>query len=232
MKTKILLFIFGVIMSTFSSCKKENNSPDNADDIIPTGIKIKNFIPYPGDIFTLLYDNQGRCIKFSDAYNIDQYVYSANLLKKYHWDVGASEPYDSIIYILNNQGYAISDNEGFVYNYDSLWHLISKVKGSDSFSYSWVNGNKVSETSSFSGEVKAYTYFTNKDNTIGFENMGMYYLGKTSKNLISELVDSLPFNPTTTFTYTYEFDSQNRVTKSTELSSAGDPPGVISFVYY
>jgi YD repeat-containing protein len=83
-------------------------------------------------------------------------------------------------------------------------------------------------------------------NTIGNENFGMAYLGKSSKNLlVSSVTTTLskticdgsgcsadPFTNSYSYTYTYEYDDQGRVSKRTELYSLnGSPPSTTTYAY-
>ena len=85
------------------------------------------------------------------------------------------------------------------------------------FSYNWQiqNGNNASMVLSLSawggGSVtENYEYFPNSVNTLGNTKDGKMFLGKSSTNLIKSSVT----NNTTpkSGTYTYNFDSMNRVT--------------------
>jgi len=62
-----------------------------------------------------------------------------------------------------------------------------------------------------------FQYFNDKINTIGNENLGRSFLGKTNKNPIKKAVYSSlsgsGFIETRTINYTYEYDNKGRITK-------------------
>ena len=74
---------------------------------------------------------------------------------------------------------------------------------------------------------KKELYYLDKINTIGNDNRGMPFMGKDSKNLVKTVkytgttvnTVSKRKRSTSDYSYTYEFDSKNRVIKSTKASS-------------
>jgi hypothetical protein len=96
------------------------------------------------------------------------------------------------------------------YNYDINGYMIKKIYinsgNNDTTIYNYVNGNEAFQISSF--DTTSFEYFTDKINTIGFQNMGITFLGKQNINLIKTETDSYPGE-----NYTYMFDAKSRVTK-------------------
>ena len=65
--------------------------------------------------------------------------------------------------------------------------------------------------------ISEFQFLTDKVNTIEYENMGISYMGKQNKNLISKETNTFTFHgefvPGETITYTYEYDAKGRITK-------------------
>lgn len=62
-------------------------------------------------------------------------------------------------------------------------------------------------------EKTDFEFYTDKTNTIEYENMGMYFLGRQNKNLVKQETHTSGNLPAYTTSYTYEYDSKGRVTK-------------------
>ena len=183
------------------------------------------------------YDGKGRII----SYNSDA-VEASNYFKNVTFTYSESKIVEQVTLgdkstltiesKLNGKGLAISsvwkNGNGEIQNsseaeYNDDGYLIHKKdvdkKGNYECSYSYTieNGNvvkKVRASNNGYGETETYTYYTDKPNTIGNEDGGLFYYGKQSKNLLKSKT-----NGGHTDTYTYEFDSKNRVTK--QLCSDG-----------
>jgi hypothetical protein len=225
-----LVILFSISMN--SGCKKEKDTTDLCTDGIQnqneTGVdcgnscntctasafRIKTITYFDGSVSAYSYDNQGRVTSLAitsttSGNSNQQYTYGTNSVTQILQDGS------TINYTLNSNGYATSqvfkDNIGAVIfslnnTYDNEGHLLSSgSNGGGTITNTWTDGNLTSDNN-FGGQT--YTYLSTKDNTIGNENKGMKFLGKDSKNLRST---STSYGSTTTFTY--EYDSQNRVTK-------------------
>ena len=116
-------------------------------------------------------------------------------------------------YVLNDDGMAEYSNgspDPIVNNmeYDSDGRAVSEMEYTQNISYAY-DGDNLSERHSTSmsfSSVIQYTYYTDKENTIGNQNMGQPYLGKQNKNLVQTIngVASM-------FQYTYDFYSNGNV---------------------
>lgn len=58
-----------------------------------------------------------------------------------------------------------------------------------------------------------YQFYTDKTNTIDYENMGIYFFGKQNLNPIKQEIEVSAEWPADTTTYTYEYDTKGRITK-------------------
>lgn len=61
-----------------------------------------------------------------------------------------------------------------------------------------------------------YQFYTDKTNTIDYENMGISFLGKQNKNPVKQETNTSIYGSDTnshTTTYTYEYDNKGRITK-------------------
>lgn len=159
---------------------------------------------------------------------IDSSSYFGNLptYKKYTYPANkVIESYSDRIneYTLNTEGYAasvtIKDTQGYTlntytYNYDTDGHRIY-----NGGAYAYVDGNLMTISGS---PGYSYTY-TDKPNTISSENKGQKYLGKDSRNLAATIT---AIAPPEAYSYTYQFDSLNRVVR------VEDGRSVTTYSYY
>jgi hypothetical protein len=97
-----------------------------------------------------------------------------------------------------------NNNDTITFNYDNIGNLISTV----SYGYT-IN----------------YEYYTDKTNTIGYYNFGIYFLGKDSKNLVKSEIHN-----TYTRNFNYTFDSNNRVSKKRQITS--NYQNTTTYTYY
>jgi len=59
-----------------------------------------------------------------------------------------------------------------------------------------------------------YEFYTDKKNTIDYENMGIFFLGKQNNNPIKKEIETTSgWDEDYTYTYTYEYDAKGRITK-------------------
>ena len=66
-----------------------------------------------------------------------------------------------------------------------------------------------------------FQFYTDKTNTIDYENIGIFFLGKQNNNPIKKEIETYDGNVYTT-TYTYEYDSKERITKQISDSDSYD----------
>lgn len=224
-------------------CKKQNINP-----VSPSYGKLKTFSHQRFFTDTMFYDSLGRKIRDSNSDGGRyMYYYSPNKASQYYFSPGSTYPTDSAIFTLNSSGYVISSinsadyavNDGVrPYQYDASWHCSSETTTSgSSVYYVWKGENLdsiINFDSSLITSVLAVTSYTDKPNTLSSnEGSGMTWMGKDSKNLRSGWTDCQNGTGTTTHSCTFEFDSNNRVTKITEISSGAHSGTLVrTFTYY
>jgi hypothetical protein len=186
--------------------------------------------------------------------NYDTVYYIADSIIYYHVD-STGDRLRLNAYTLNAQGVAINanqnvlTNETYKYNADGFMtnkNLISLLVASNDSMV--INNNNVvqihSSTNGFLGNtqnIKEFT-FNDKINTLTNDAFGVQYLGKSSNNLI--LTEKSTFGtsacplPTCTtpiiinYKYTYEYDSNNWVTKVTKSNIADSSTTITTYTYY
>ena len=102
----------------------------------------------------------------------------------------------------------------------------------------YVKGNQVENT--FYDEnnkrfnTTLYTYYTDKENTIGYENMGMPFMGSNSKNPIRESKNFNASNPSDTLRnkYNYHFDEKGRISIKATYDKSGRIADSTHYSYY
>lgn len=224
MNVKFLFFVLLSLLVAFSACNKEDEPGQSANRIplIKTIVTTGNY----SDSVHFEYDSTGRIIKAShssEQYTL--YTYAPNKLT-IHTYRGPSLPDYTSSYRLNDKGIATSTQiDGYLYTfkYDSTGYLVSKMYNNDTINFMRIkDGNTLMKKEFYLRDkymTMTWNYqFNTNANTIGDENRGMSWNGKQDKNL--------PIKETEVFTlrnyakesiteYTYEYDTQNRVTKRT-----------------
>lgn len=168
---------------------------------------------------TYTYDNKGRATTVVNGAGTSTYTYGTNTVTMVNSGGGGSTEYT-----LNSNGYiaviTFKDAAGNVtasyplpYNSDSITHP-SDV---------WTDDN-----CTFQGSIdnSTKTYLPGTVNTIAWQNKGLRFMGKDSKNL--QHTWSPPGS--SMVTYSYEYDSQNRVTKRTQTD--GSTTLSLNYTYY
>jgi hypothetical protein len=141
-------------------------------------------------------------------------------------------------YILNSSGYPskkyIQSSTGdytdsISMTYDSDGYILSSSTISfgytSKYTFTWSNGNLISKQDSTGLNFERYTYYTDKINTVGNENKGMFFLGMKSKNLVKNYSGSIGGS----IDHSYEFDTRNRVKKETAI---GANTNISTYTYY
>lgn len=117
-----------------------------------------------------------------------------------------------------------SDDVDCTYEYDNDGYQIRELwSDNQDKNYVIANGNVVSSYGTWEwGYEETYELLKDKKNTIGYENMGIFFMGRQDANLRSSVTsknkDEYGKWHTYKDSYTYEYDSKNRVIKKTEIS--------------
>ena len=233
------LFIIAIMFSllVIGSCNKEtqqspsvNNSTNNTTATIDSSHKVKT-AKCNGDIFSFTYDTLGRVISIVGPYSTTTYTYhqsSVTALKV--------TPFltDSIVYTLNSQGLAMSDNIGNTYTYDADGYHVSTIySGGQSYDSLYIlNGDLIDSvhvnTATNTRIEFGATYTTQKET----RDFGMAFLGKTNTHLINIGPPNISWgNSNVSAHYIFEFDGQNRVIQ--EIKAYRPTSAIINeFSYY
>lgn len=239
--------VITLALLVMGSCKKEEEAPEVAKVKQSIGI---SFTWGVTDTANYTYDSEGRVtdVQYGVTGGHEVYTYSGNniICLKYNSSGGLDQ---TITYIKNSQGYVdsltelttgfpdpfrtkfIYDSNGFLvtskrYNSTNDLYLVyqhsNDGKNLTTTYHNDGSGNLVSTTS--------YTYFTDKLNTIGNANMGMGFLGVSSKNVVD--VRTFDDGVSSIHTNNYTYDNQGRITESNMYSGNGTLEATFKFSYY
>jgi YD repeat-containing protein len=227
MKLNLLHVLFAsVIVLGSSSCEKEDESP-NDDPIVGVGESLSyvRTETNSGYSVTYTYDSQARIVRtdYPDG-SYGTYSYAGSTLTYKMFDAAGTE-IDGLTGQVDANGRVLQYSEGgsvvsFTYNADG--QMASQTVDGSSANYTYTGGNLVSVSSADGTET--FTYLTDKYETRYTE--GTSLLGFPSLNLVATRTSDGEVN-----TYTYEFDSQNRVTKETS-SSPSSGTSVTTYTYW
>lgn len=246
MKTKIILFAFLSLLVGFSAC---NDSNEPEIDQPATGILLIKTMTSSGnykDSVHYEYDDSGKLIKISHSQSYyTKYTHKPGkvIMELY---MGNTSPEQTNTYLINEEGLATSSYIGYVipniintFEYDSNGYKILKKANNDTIVTAKIlDGNTIVKTE-FDRQDKLinltmeYQFLTNI-NTIGDENRGITWEGKQNKNLpsqVTQVIKTHNIRSEEITEYTYEYDTQNRVTKRTGTRN-GALNQTESYTYY
>jgi len=226
MRSKTFTLLFLLLLTACS--KKDSPVYVQCYPLMPSPHKIAEETGYTGLDTTFsyrknyLYDDMGRLIReftMSNGYtDTSSYTYFSDKIKTSGADI-----------LLNEQGLAKSSNAGiiFTWTYNPEGYRTKQVyeyQGgtiTDTYTYVCYNQSSIARLTQTSISSKYDTtgiiYYTDKANTIGNENHGIYFDGKQSNTLIKTIIrtNQPPLN------LTYVFDGMNRVQWETKSDSIG-----------
>lgn len=239
MKKSLLPFYLLIMLVVSCTNDKETTVPEDPSSCRIKSMIITDYVSH--DIigmFNYQYDAQGRVTEMitqtsavSDPF-IHRFEYyptaifdNISLSGNAHWG--------RIIYTLNSAGYATTElhvGYGMPGDSDIMSTVVSKYDANgfrneenyylrdDTVTYKWqiVQGNTISLDlwNTFGTQdllTETYQHFSNTASTLENSNRGMLFLGKSNVNLVKSSAIASPIPQSAT--YTYEFDSKNRVTK-------------------
>jgi hypothetical protein len=202
------------IILIYSSCKKDTQN----SNINPTTTKVASSIMTDvsntgrfTEYKTYEYDAEGRVIFANGEIYQENYSYSGSTVVRIRLPHILGYTYDTIIYALNAQGLATSDNKGGIYTYDGNGYLLRAINYDpalgqmDTQVFVMANSNIISSNIlNISNSLITYSFSPQKDN----RDFGLNFLGKHNTNLISSSIQGSKSNH-----YTYQTDDQGRVTE-------------------
>jgi hypothetical protein len=227
------------LMSFFAGCKKDPGAALPAKVTI-SNVKsmITNSATGEPDTVVYTYDNLGRQTTALTDTLLTTYTYSGDTVIMHY--LLAGEQFTTF-YTLSASGQAVSDSKGNSYAYNSSGYLTRQSyaygAGYDSISYLYMLSG-LNDSISIQHQQDAathnlvtirYTYLP----TIDSRNFGLTFLGKQNTNLINTETDSQVLNGSTysiTYTYSYTFDSQGRVTQ--QVQTSGTSTYTTAYTYY
>ena len=224
---KKLILSAAVLAMVFVGCKKEETKPSDSSSSSSSSsstpkISKQTTYSYNDSIITdtsiilYTYDSKGRLISYSSKYNSITYSYiSANLISyTVSQKSNASVQNYTFNYLLDSKGkatklYVDGKTDTTNINYSTDGYSLGSSSSNSQFE---VVGENVVKKDGY-----IYEYYLDKINVLSNANYGVYFMGKDSKNLVKsqKSVAGGTSTMSPTIQYTYEFDSKNRVIKST-----------------
>ena len=241
MKTKVVVLLLASLL-VISACKKAG---------IFTGSKIYTLNNYTaGYKETFTYNSSDGSIATlvrNDGVKI-VYYYSGDTVTAAQVN-GIGQTTNATTYIKNSSGYADSAQGEFIsqynsnaYTYDAngMWTGVkSYVHHAHTTSDTYTNNSaknlvEVQHTnSSNTSTYDYYTYYLSNNNTVGVQNMGQYYLGVSSTNLVqTDIVIGAALDTTDIITYRYRYDGSGNVDTLVAYHRNGTLADSITYTYY
>lgn len=200
-----------------------------------------------GTEYTYTADNKIQAVKNADG-SKTTYTYKDKSITQLRADSLHGMNITSNIF-LNGAGYADSsiatDQSGSyveIYLHDANGYITESKDMISGKLYNatistFKDGNEVEREitdSSSKPRVKLFfDYYTDKSNSVGYENMGMKFLGNDSKNLMKKFVQVLPTGDTIrTMNFTYHFDDKGRVSQKVVYDNHGMLADSSTVTYY
>lgn len=225
-----LLVLVLAVLST--GCKKKNDEP-------PGLPKLKMMIEDVGNIndtTTYTYNADGTIHSVVDDGDLSVFSYSTGFVTKTSYSTAGSIDFIET-YILNTKGLADSIvqvntsgnisryglnydgndflTEHYTYKADTIFSTIEYINDSKNIiAVQILNHQGLGLT-----YTANYGYFLNNENTIGNSNMGMSFLGKSSKNAYNSIATN--FIVSSFMLFAYEYDRYGRIVNRKQYASAG-----------
>jgi hypothetical protein len=244
MKVKIVV-VFITCLIIISACKKNNAF---------SGAKIYTLNDYsPGAHYseTFTYNANGTINTTVDNNGVKTiYYYSANGDTVTAAQVNAiGQTTTATEYILNSSQYAdtaqgelIAQNNANAYTYDAngMWtqvktYLNHQLTRTDNYTNNSAK-NCVEIQHISNTNVSTYDYYTflsSNANTIGVQNMGQYYFGVSSADLIqTDVVIAANLDTTDIITYHYDYNGSGYVDTAVAYHRNGTLADSVTYTYY
>ncbi len=235
--TVIIALVAGMV--TLVSCNKGGGN-----------VRVKKITSNKGVTTEFFYtpDNKILSTKNSDSTKVS-YTYTGNTIVQLAANptngqsmsetmhVGASGYVDSTTVTDPRSGVYLTTNSHDADGYNTLTkdYLSGELKRVTTSVFK--DGNEVSRTISNEKSEPIGTvyfeYFTDKQNSLAPENLGMKFIGKDSKNLMKRVVQVLAKGDTIgTATFTYKFDDKGRVSEKSTFDKEGKLEDSSTITYY
>lgn len=234
MKTKqIMLLIAATAATYFTSCKKDSDSttPTNTTPTCTITSTLENDTTYAA----FIYNTNGTINQVVNKEpSSDTAIYSVSYETNLITISINGTPFRT--YFLNSKGNAdsiVTDVQGFftlitTNTYDNDGYLKTQNESvtflgntsETTRNYTYTNGNltTMNESDGTTNTAYTYDYFTDKTNNLSKVNLDNMFVGNSTKNLIKTEFT----NGEITTNYTYNFDSNGKVTKQIATSTSGE----------
>ncbi|MFA9215348.1 MAG: hypothetical protein ACEQSR_16170 [Candidatus Methylacidiphilales bacterium] len=234
MKAKQIMLLLAATAATyFTSCKKDSDSttPNTATPTCNITSTLENDTTYAA----FIYNPNGTINQVinkepSTDTSIYSVIYEPNLITV------SIDGTPLRTYFLNSKGNAdsiVTDVQGFFTvitnnTYDNNGYIKTQIE-SQTFlgsttettrNFTYTNGNltTMEESDGTTNTVYTYDYFTDKTNNLSKVDLDYMFMGNSNKNLVkTEFTDG-----EITTNYSYNFDSNGKVTKKIATSTIGE----------
>jgi YD repeat-containing protein len=216
-----------ILIGACAACSKSHDNPAPASP--PASLTRIKKQTSGGNVYTYSYDSQGKAMKMenNDGSRKEYEYATGKVTRKYYNSAGVYQSSNSEE--LNPDGFSVRSTTSsqptwetlFTYNADkTLAKIISQSNSITVKDYFWNKGNldsiRFSSQNGTWNYTNVMTYYIDKPNVLSDDVFGEPYWGMNSKNLLKSSVNHFPDGSSSVKNdYTYEFDSQSRVTKET-----------------
>ena len=211
-------------------------------------IRVKQIVSGRGFTSTYTYGADNRVVSIKNSnHSATTYTYNGNKITQAVAD-SARGMFINYNLHLNAAGYldstTASDPSGTYLKFDthdadgyttlSSEYISGTLK--DASHSVFKDGNEISRTITDSAAKPLVTvyfeYYNDKPNTLSYENFGMKYIGKDSKNLMKKYAQVLPSGDTfATGSMVYKFDDKGRVSSKSMFDRRGTLSDSTTFTY-
>jgi hypothetical protein len=231
----------------FHSCNKSNEISNPCLPYTKPDLRIKEIATIEDNktyISEYLYDGLIRLAHRTDSgesyFNVFIWKYEADKVYVLNQDSTVIQFFN-----LDPNGYAINTSLGhYTWEYDSSGYLLKQTESwpqsgtmISNYFYNCWNNVTVSDSGSnlqgspIGGITTSNEYYSDLLNTTGNENMGIAYYGKQNNCLLKISLTNDQTTIDTLGVYSYEFDSQKRVTREIKKKS-GNIIRIRTFKYF
>jgi hypothetical protein len=208
--------------------------------------EVKNLKTGASTFYTYTSDGHIATVKNSNG-NISTYQYMRDVIYRKTSDP-KTKTYTIDTFFLDNRGLATvlhsgghlsTINSSQLFEYDSNgfqtgWKTMDRGVIRNVFKSTYADSNEIRVRQNFPGDKRVgmfYSYYdTTRVNTLGNENLGTAFLGRSSKNLIKEYVQIWGKGDTALTHYDYRFDDKGRMSIKVESDKTG-PGDSIAYFY-
>jgi YD repeat-containing protein len=211
--------------------------------------RIKSAAHYPdAETFEYVYNSEGHItsVKSTKGNNASYEYFNDKILRRYYdvtkglsfVDTLALNRNGLVVSITSNNPTTITEKRDFNQdNYLSQTTLYDKMgKMSGALVYEYQNGNLASYTMTDASGNKmstnTYSYYTDRDNTTGDDNIGEGFVGSIAKNPVKSAMCQLLNLAPVYYKYNYHYDNNGRIKIMVGHKNSGELTDSIVYTYY